>query len=418
METVTRALTVALGMGSLAWVVGCGGSDQDASGWTGEVLDSAGVRIVISQGRGSWGGALPVLEEELRLGSVGGGGPEEFGDVVALDVDAAGDIYVLDQHARQVRVFDADGSHLRTLGGPGAGPGELSGVTMGVFVAPDGTVSVPDVGNARVTRFGGDGASSSSTPMRMDAGVPMRWDATDDGDLVAQLRQIAGATTGAEGLDLVVRYEPDGAASDTIARVPAGATITAGPDGLPRIRLFEPEPIWDLSETGMLVRAINSAYRVEVYSSAGDLVHVVVRPDERRPVTQGDQAQIRRLVTETMLDQGTPPAVAERIGSEMTFADSYPVLAGVLATPAREVWVQRVRSLDQMGEDGDASGYLDVRDLGSTEWDVFDAEGRYQGTLTFPDRFTLLKIADDRVYGVLRDDLDVQHVLRMRVTRP
>jgi hypothetical protein len=418
MERVTRAVTVVLGVGCSAWMVGCGGSEVAGSGWTGEVLDSAGVRVVVSQGQGSWAGASPVLVEELRMGSVGGGGPDEFGDVVALDVDAAGDIYVLDQQARQVRVFDGGGSHRRTLGGPGAGPGELSAVMMGVFVSPDGTVSVPDVGNARVTRFGSDGSSYSSTPMRIDAGVPIRWDATQEGDLVAQLRQVAGATTGEEGLDLVVRYGSDGAVSDTIAAIPTGTTITTGPDGLPRIRLFEPEPIWDLSESGALVRSMNSAYRVEVYSAEGDLQHVLVRPGERRPVSQGDQAQIRRLVTETMLDQGTPPAVAERIGSEMTFADNYPVLAGVMATPGGEVWVQRVRSLDQMGEDGDASGYLDVRDLGSADWDVFDSEGRYQGTLTFPDRFTLLKIVDDRVYGVLRDDLDVQHVLRMRVSRP
>lgn len=49
-------------------------------------------------------------------------------------------------------------------------------------------------------------------------------------------------------------------------------------------------------------------------------------------------------------------------------------------------------------------------DQGSPLWDVFEADGRYGGVVELPDRFTPFAIEDDRIYGVLRDDFDVQYV--------
>jgi hypothetical protein len=332
--------------------------------------------------------------------------------------DARGLIHVLDQQAHEVRVFEVDGTHVRTLGGPGAGPGELSASVLGVFVAPDGTVRVPDVGNARITRYGPDGARIASVPIRLDHGVPLRWDAAADGALVAQLRQVPGATTSGAGSawDPLVRFSVDGDASDTLASVPAGTTVTASADGVPRIGLFMPEPLWDLSESGVLVTALNSEYRVEVHGPDGALRHVVVRPGQIRRVTESEKERIRETVGEMMLDQGVPPPMAQRITREMTFADTYPVLPSVVAHRDGEVWVQRVRGVDAMA-DG-VGGDFDPQDLGDRHWDVFDAAGRYLGVLSFPERFAFMRVVGNRVYGVERDSLDVQRIVRMRVVRP
>jgi hypothetical protein len=55
------------------------------------------------------------------------------------------------------------------------------------------------------------------------------------------------------------------------------------------------------------------------------------------------------------------------------------------------------------------------QDLGSSEFDVFDAEGRYLGMVAMPDRFTPLRFVGDAVYGVWQDELDVQYVVRLRI---
>jgi hypothetical protein len=54
-------------------------------------------------------------------------------------------------------------------------------------------------------------------------------------------------------------------------------------------------------------------------------------------------------------------------------------------------------------------------DEGSPDWSVFDREGRYLGVVRMPDRFKPMVFRGDEIYGVWRDDLDVQYVLRLRI---
>jgi hypothetical protein len=55
-------------------------------------------------------------------------------------------------------------------------------------------------------------------------------------------------------------------------------------------------------------------------------------------------------------------------------------------------------------------------DQGSDEWDVFDSEGRYLGIVTMPDRFSPFSLVGDRLYGVWRDEFEVQYVRVFRIT--
>jgi hypothetical protein len=48
---------------------------------------------------------------------------------------------------------------------------------------------------------------------------------------------------------------------------------------------------------------------------------------------------------------------------------------------------------------------------------VFGNDGRYLGTVSMPPRFTPFFIRDERVYGVIRDDLDVQYVMVLHLVR-
>lgn len=52
----------------------------------------------------------------------------------------------------------------------------------------------------------------------------------------------------------------------------------------------------------------------------------------------------------------------------------------------------------------------------ATEWEVFDANGTWQGLVTMPARVVPLDIAGDRIVALWRDDDDVPHVRVYRVT--
>lgn len=235
-----------------------------SGGWNGVVRDSSGVRIVENGDEGVWLGRTASIEEELSIGRIDGGGAEELGNVVDLAVDEAGRIFVLDAHAQEVRAFDGSGAHVGSFGRPGSGPGELSATVAAVFVGPDGVVSVPDVGNARVTRYTSDGVLEGSWPLRLGEGVPVWWDALSDGSLVAQLRSIPGdgasSAAGGSSGDPLVRYDGEGHPLDTLAMLPFGRSVTFGAGGVPVIRLFEAEPVWDAGADGAIAWAMNNEY--------------------------------------------------------------------------------------------------------------------------------------------------------------
>jgi len=46
---------------------------------------------------------------------------------------------------------------------------------------------------------------------------------------------------------------------------------------------------------------------------------------------------------------------------------------------------------------------------------VFDREGKFLGVVTMPPRFQPRLFHEDKIYGVWRDNLDVQYVMWLRI---
>jgi len=384
----------------------------EGSGWAGTVTDSAGVEVVRNPMKGMWGpGAEWTLVEELSIGSMDAEPEYQFGQIIGVDVDAGGNVYVADSQAHDVRVFDASGRHLRTIGRPGSGPGEFGRAMNGVFVVADEVV-VPDMGNARIQRFSLAGDPLGSAPLDLTGGIPLRWDLAGGGRLVVQRRMMnladsAAAPTG----DPIVTPGLDDAPVDTVAMLPVGESMQVV-GGQARIRLFDPEPIWDADPDGRLVTSRNNDMRFEMWNASGSLTRIFTRPYEPRALTDRDKQVLLDAIAEAARRQGAPPAQVQAFLSQAQFADHYPAFVMVALGPQGSVWVQRMRTGNELvGEEGT----FDAQDLGSTDWDVYDAEGRYLGVVSFPGRYQPIRAMGDRFYGIARDDLDVQSLKVYRV---
>ncbi|MGD8331417.1 MAG: 6-bladed beta-propeller [Acidobacteriota bacterium] len=96
------------------------------------------------------------LEEELTIGAEPLTLQTAFYMPVAMGFDFRGNVYVLDAGNHRVQVFLPDGTFLRTLGGPGEGPGELQDPN-GMFVHGDGRVWVADTRGRRIQPYAADG---------------------------------------------------------------------------------------------------------------------------------------------------------------------------------------------------------------------------------------------------------------------
>lgn len=395
---------------SLLPLTACAGTDA-SSDWTGTATDSAGVQVVANPTDGTWtADDAWTVEEVFSVGTLDAEEAYQFGQISGVDVDADGNVYVADVQAQNVRVFDASGTYLRTIGQPGSGPGEFGRNLAGVFVV-DGGVLVPDLSNQRLSRFGLDGTFISSERVDMGRGIPIRWDVTSRGRLVAQRRLVVPGDSVASVGDAIVTLAAEGETVDTVATLGMGQSVQIT-GGIPKIRQFEPDPVWDAAPDGRLVTAMNSAWRFEVYGADRTLERVVSRPFERKPVTERDKQAVRGGLREMYRTQGVPPQAYEALISAMEFADYFPAFASVAFGPAGSLWVQNLLSDDELSAQG---ATVAVLDMGSTEWGVFDADGRYLGTVAFPGTFQPVRVIGDRFFGIARDDFDVQSLKVYRV---
>ncbi len=384
--------------------------------WTGTVRDSAGIQIVENPSEGVWDERSAwTLEVDLRIGGIEGKGPYEFSDLTGLTVDGDGRIYLLDQQAREVRIFNARGEHVETLGREGSGPGELGPALPGVLVR-DGAVLVLDLSNHRLTVFPSDRGAPSSTSLDLSQGFPVRVDLGAEGGVVAQLRGMAaeGIESHAGG-DPIVRLSEEGAPTDTVLVLPRGTTMEFD-GGTTEITMLAPEPVWDMARDGRLIWAMNNAYGVEVLRD-GRVERVILRAVERQPVTVNDERLFRLALEQLLLGAGAPPTVVQALLGQMAFADFYPALGAVLAGPDGSTWVQGIRTAEDVADSPEDFNpqNLGPPDLGAPDWSVFDAEGRFLGVVMTPLRFKPFLCEGDFVYGIGLDEYDVPEVLRLRV---
>lgn len=400
----------------LLMATGCAGGDAGGGDWAGTVRDSAGVQLVENPAQGTWTDQQAwVANEALRIGEIEAAPEYQFGQIRAVDVDDDGRIYVLDGQAQHVNVYDADGQYVSTIGKPGTGPGELSGAASGLFVH-EGSVLVPDMGTQRVNVFGPDGEFERSWRVGMESGIPVRWDRDDRGRLLAQLRSFNPTQPTAE-TEPIVAFNDSGAVADTMATLPRGRQMEMTSTG-PRIRLFDAEPLWEVTADGGLITAVNDRYRLEFHGADGALERVVSLPRQAESIGEAGKQRVKDMLRDMMLSQGAPAQNVQMMMQNVEVADRYPVFATLLEGPDGSVWVQQVRPVDEQPEAAAGGGVDDIRDLGAPAWDVLDEDGRYLGVVTLPERFQPARFMGNDLYGIWRDEMDVQYVLKLRLTRP
>ena len=100
---------------------------------------------------------------QMTIGRLDGDAPEVFGLLRTIEVDAAGNVYVLEEQTSDIHVFDRDGGHITSYRRRGQGPRELLGI-RGSDLDSEGVLHVADVANGRISTFELDGDSLAFEP--------------------------------------------------------------------------------------------------------------------------------------------------------------------------------------------------------------------------------------------------------------
>lgn len=374
-----------------------GGGCGEASGGLGAIrVDTlpSGVVQVRSSAAGVWGGESPWRASlRTRIGALEGEGPDVFGFVSGLAVDALGRIWVADRQAKELRVFDVDGAHVRTVGRPGGGPGEF-GNPASVSAGPGGHLWVVDWGHQRISVF--DTAGSLLREYRREGGgYGWMW----RGGFDHQGRFVdLFVTAGRRGL---LRYDLRMAPLDTLSLPESGSESEpfevryAAGGGRMMTVPYAPGTSWAFAPRGGFWFSPGSPYRLYRVDESLDTLRVVQREHRPVPVSQEERRRAEERVREFLgeearVDLGRIPA----------------------EKPAVE-WL----AIDELG-------YLWVRpslpsDAPPGTLDVFDPEGRYLGALVLPLPLggDPLLIGAHRIVGVHRSELGVPEVVVMTLDR-
>ncbi|HSG49558.1 MAG TPA: 6-bladed beta-propeller [Longimicrobiales bacterium] len=396
----------------------CDAGGEGAPDWGGTVRDSAGVTVVTNPPAPLWSPAEGWwVEETLRVGGDPAVPEALFGYVADVALDPEGRLYVLDQQARAVRVFDRDGSYLHSLGGPGEGPGELGALATSVVVR-DGEVWVADWTQSRMNRYGADGTVLPSFPLPHAGGARSWWEEGADGAVYARTLSMAPGPGGAwEGRDHLLRLsgEPDAPVSaDTVLSFEYAAA-DLGARGAPRLPPVVNAPAWTVLPSGAVAWTTLEAAEVRLLGPGGTERLIRSAAWAGHPPSDGEKAALRVLVGERLEMLGGSAEAVNQL--PVDFPGSLPVLTDLRAGPEGTLWVQRAGSMREVHPM--ALNTPDPpRGWGGTAWEVLSPEGRYLGTLELPPRFRVMGISDSTVVGVQSDLLRVDHVLLLDLHRP
>ncbi len=388
---------------------------SEAQGWRGTVRDSAGVEIVENPDEGLWSNTNRWrVEQGLLIGSADGDPDYEFGQIAGIVVSDDGRVFVFDQQAQHIKVFDQDGFFLNTIGQPGGGPGEIAAGAGPIFSTGD-TIFVPDLANRRIDRFTLNGDDAGSWVLDPTKGIPARWDVTDDGMIASQIRQIAfdPNAPALDSLDAVVLMRSDGEIVDTVQTVLSGKTFIMN-NGVPEFHFFSPEPAWAMGSGRSSYFGVNNEYRIRYYDNDGQLVRIATKPSGREEVTSRDREIFTDFLAQVWTDAGVPEPQLNGLLRAVNFEDHYPAFLQYMRGPDESLWVQRVQRISELTEE-EAENFNPLMNLGSADWDVFDSEGRYLGEINMPVRFQPMQFVDNDIYGIWRDEFDVQYVLSVSV---
>lgn len=405
---------------------GCSpGDDIPTTSWE-AVRDTVGDTVIVRTVSGSVWGDTAELVPEVSIGMLDG--PEEYmlGSVVSLATGSDGTIYAMDRQVPALRVYEPDGTYRTTFGRPGEGPGEYEQPDGGLNVLSDDRVLLRDPANARIQVYAPDGEPLDEWRIRggLSTGSRMVVDTLDRTHTIILLDAEADVRDWRMGL---VRLSSEGVPGDTLeapdagfqeSRIEARFSDGEGNTGASISNVpFSATEETALSPHGYWIHGISTDYEFTLLKPEGPLR--IVRVHQPVPVTRGERTEEEALATRNM--RRTEPGWewdAEPI------PDHKPPYQGFYAGEDGTIWVRVSQpGVKREDPDFDPSDPESIADEWFEPWlfDVFDENGSYLGAVRAPDGFRTYPVpifTREWVLGTVRDEYDVQSVVRFRVEFP
>ncbi len=399
-------------LGALAPLAACGDNGEPPPR-AAQVTDSAGIQVVTSPPNNAVY-ATVAPQPVLSVGVLEGPDELMFGRVASAALDGAGHLVVADGQSNEIRVFDRGGSHLRTFGGAGEGPGEFETLT-GAWPTLDGVIVAVDNRADRITRFGPEGELLSAEAFR-ETGLVRPIGLAGPTAVLSRVRVLPSPNSTAGGApdlaamaaaleggtEFFLRHGLDGVFVDTVAALPAATTqfSASGSGNSLSIEImqvpFSANPVATASAAGRIAVTGGSSYEYSLYGPTGVLERIV-RLAEDPPIRTEAHLEAWARGASPGGESWSEAEVRAFLGRfDMPIPDRLPTWDGLVIADNGQLWARRYA----------------IRGAETIVRDVFDADGSHLGTVTLPSSFGryVEQVMDDRIVAIATDDLGVERV--------
>lgn len=360
----------------------------------------------------AWGDSV-ALDFVVRVGELDGPAERTFGRVGPVAIGPEEQILVADLMVPTIRVFDAAGQYLRSLGRGGQGPGEFSSV-FGLHASHDGLVSVWDPQAVRVTVFGlGREGVLATIPIDSRLNISDALRVTRAGEYLVKAAAPAGSgLRPGQPMGMVqvmegvvwLRYSAEGSLLDTLHAPPTrregpamNLLTPAGP-----IKAFPIETVSTVGPDGDLVWGRTDRYAFFRESGDGG-VQEVSREFVPLDVDRREKEEWRALL-------GMRGRQAEEV------PDLKPAFRDLWVDEEGRVWVWRyVESVHVPDERAARTGRPPLNWREPPTWDVFDVQGTFLGTVHLPMRARPVAARGRDLWLLEAGDFDEASVARYRI---
>ena len=367
-------------LAAAALVLACAACGPRQEGWRGRIETREGVTVVHNPREPLYAEPVLILEEDLIIRGDETQEDQMFQDIRTLDVDGEGNIYALDEQAGNIKVFDAGGRYVRTMGKKGQGPGEF-GFPVAVLITPDQEVLVHDMGQRALKFLDREGRF-------------LRQISIADKFQFSGPRFLSGGRLA--GSHLVPAQDPLAVLKlfdEKLEPVQTLASLPVTPP--PALNFFAMNSMTGLRWNKLTEEAIvwgdflEPEYALFILDREGRHTRTIIREYDPIKISETE----KRVLLDKMFDGKPPPPQWD-----IQMPDRFPPFSGISCDDEGRVYVKTHESFGQEGIES---------------YDLFDARGRYAARLTLEVPVMVLK--HGYLYTIVEDDDGFRLIKRLRL---
>ncbi len=335
-------------------------------------------------------------------------------EIVGVLRSSNGRIVVANQTPSEIRIFDEQGRHIRSLGRRGEGPGEFNRVLWRLLRSGDTLIGVDNSGRAQV--FSPNGELQRSLPRARPPGTtgnPQRMAFDASGSALVHAAELGepNAAPDAQVFMRVAREAPDAEGYMNVMRLPWYRPIK-GTGPAPRFEAFG-TGIKIAASASRICVGHTSAFAITCYDHAARPVLLTRRGVDPRAITEEDRELFRASYLAG--NKGAAPRVIAGIeeSNRLTqFAKRAPVFGRLVLAPNGEIWVSEFDRTEHV-----IGPPPFRRPKSPLRWSVLAPDGTWLSDVTTPARFLPYEMGSDYIIGTTLGDDDVEHVTLYRIRR-